>query len=89
MKQAKFALTSVVLLGIVGGALAFKANRTFKTFYKYTTSFLDGKITGICDQNQAVSLQLTTVAAGGVVTTVSSSPAINVTTCTARVNASL
>jgi len=35
MKQAKFALTAVALFAVIGGALAFKANRISRTFYKF------------------------------------------------------
>lgn len=33
MKKAKIVLSAVALLAVVGGALAFKANRIPKTFY--------------------------------------------------------
>lgn len=89
MKQAKFALTAVALLAVIGGALAFKANRVPLTFYKYTTSIVNDKVTGICDENQSFETLLKTTAAGGTITTVSIAPASNVTTCTARVTAGL
>jgi hypothetical protein len=89
MKQAKFALVTVALLAVVGGSLAFKASRNFMTFYKYTTSVINGKVTGICDQNMTIQDRLKTTNMGGVITTFSSSPAINVVTCTARVTADL
>ena len=39
MKQAKFALTAVAILAVIGGALAFKANRTAKVqFYSFGTT---------------------------------------------------
>ncbi|SEW53923.1 hypothetical protein [Chitinophaga arvensicola] len=89
MKQAKFSLITLALLAIVGAALAFKASRNFMTFYKYTTSVINGKVTGVCDQNMTIQDRLKTTSVGGVITTFSSSPAINVTTCTARVIADL
>ncbi|MBS0027558.1 hypothetical protein ACTJJ0_20130 [Chitinophaga sp. 22321] len=33
MKQAKFALTAVAVLAVIGGALAFKANSASNKFY--------------------------------------------------------
>lgn len=42
MKQAKFALTAVALLAVIGGALAFKANRTPRQFFSYGTTLVDG-----------------------------------------------
>jgi hypothetical protein len=89
MKQAKFALTAVAVLAVVGGALAFKANRTAKNFFKYTTSVVNGQVTGICDANQSTLISYQTVAAGGVITTLSTAPATSVLTCTARVIPSL
>jgi hypothetical protein len=85
MKQAKFALTAVTILAVTGGALAFKANRINKPFYKYTVSVLNGVLTGICDWTQTVSLQSITVPVGGVLTTVSAAPNTSITTCTARI----
>ncbi|SEW53924.1 hypothetical protein [Chitinophaga arvensicola] len=89
MKKAKFALTAVAVFAVIGGALAFKANRNLKPFYKYTTSNINGNVTGICDEKQAVQLNLTVTAVGGAVTTVSVTTAQNVTTCTARVVSNL
>jgi hypothetical protein len=33
MKKARIAFTAIAIFGIVGGALAFKAQRTFKILY--------------------------------------------------------
>ncbi|SEW53925.1 hypothetical protein [Chitinophaga arvensicola] len=85
MKQAKLALTALAVFAVVGGTLAFKANRTLNTFYKYTTSNINGNVTGICDQAAPYRTSYQTTAVGGVVATFSSAPALSVTTCTARV----
>lgn len=37
MKKAKIVLSAVALFAVVGGALAFKANRGLSTFYKPAT----------------------------------------------------
>lgn len=85
MKQAKFALTAVALLAVIGGALAFKANRQPNTFFKYTTTLIGGQVTGVC--KEAVKLDYVTNPAGAIITTYSS--ALNTlsgtATCTARV----
>jgi hypothetical protein len=85
MKQAKFALFFLALVAFVSSAMTYKGGRGNKFFYKYTTSVINGQFTGICDQNQSVNLQLTTVAVGGIITTLSATPATSVVTCTARV----
>lgn len=38
MKKAKFALAAIAVLGVVGGAFAFKANRSFNYVYVPTTT---------------------------------------------------
>lgn len=38
MKKAKIVLTAVAVLAVVGGALAFKANRFVHTFYQSTVA---------------------------------------------------
>jgi hypothetical protein len=43
MKRAKFALTAIAVFAVVGGALAFKANRTANQFYR--TTVLGGNCT--------------------------------------------
>lgn len=85
MKQAKFALTSVAILAVIGGALAFKANRQSAHFYSYGTTTLEGgQTTNGCVVDKV--LQLTPVAAGGFITTLySSAVSISATTCSARV----
>ncbi|SKD04323.1 hypothetical protein SAMN05660461_2815 [Chitinophaga ginsengisegetis] len=84
MKQAKLALTAVALLAVVGGALAFKANRIAKTFYSYGTTTVAGEEKIGCVL--PITLTLTPVAAGGFVTTLYSSTFNDATTtCTARV----
>lgn len=53
MKQAKFALTAVAILAVVGGALAFKASRGFNTTVFTNT-------VGGCKQALPVSNYITT-----------------------------
>jgi hypothetical protein len=48
MKKAKTALTFIAILGIIGGALAFKSQRILRTLYAYTTTICAGQITGGC-----------------------------------------
>lgn len=51
MKQAKFALTAVAVLAIVGGALAFKANKASRlnhTFYTLGATTVGGVPTSAC-----------------------------------------
>ena len=82
MKQAKFALTAVALLAVIGGALAFKANRQLNSFYAYTTTISAGKTTGACIPLVQTSYLPNT--AGTVTLTVSSAQTIGVPTCTVR-----
>jgi hypothetical protein len=83
MKQAKFALTAVALLAVIGGALAFKANRVQKSFYGYTTTLTGGAVTGACLVEQKLFATPTLV--GGNFTTISDQTAIRVTTCTTKI----
>jgi hypothetical protein len=50
MKKAKIALTIVTMLGIAGGALAYKANRILTLFYTdtFTTTQPGGPIVKAC-----------------------------------------
>ncbi|MFX1707388.1 hypothetical protein PV783_25690 [Chitinophaga sp. CC14] len=83
MKQAKFALTAVAILAVVGGSLAFKANRVPKTFYSLGTTVVGGVQTSAC--NVPVDL-LRTPNANGAITPYSSTIFLTpTTTCTARV----
>lgn len=85
MKKAKIMLMAIAVVGVVGGALAFKANRTGSTvFYSYTTTLREGKVYGICT-SPATTLPLTTVGSNLVQTTLSTTTAFNVATCTALV----
>ncbi|MET3880219.1 hypothetical protein [Chitinophaga sp. OAE865] len=84
MKKAKFALTAVAVLAVIGGALAFKANRQVNHFYSLGQAVIDGQPVSGCVVDK--TLQLTPVAAGGFITTLySSTISIGATTCTARV----
>jgi hypothetical protein len=87
MKRAKITLTGVAIFAAIGSLAALKANRGLNTFYKYTTAVLNGQVTGICEE--PVQLTLIRTVVGGIVTTVSCSPAQSVTTCTCRVTANL
>ncbi|MEZ2440785.1 hypothetical protein AB6805_03650 [Chitinophaga sp. RCC_12] len=83
MKQAKFALTAVALLAVIGGALAFKANRQLKTFYSLGTTVIQGEEVAGC----VIPVQLLrTPAAAGAITPYSSTFNSATTTCTVRVN---
>jgi hypothetical protein len=83
MKQAKLALTAVALFAVIGGALAFKANRNLKKFYAFTTVRVGNTITGACTIETPLSY--TTVAQGGSILSYSALPVTSVTTCQARV----
>lgn len=60
MKQAKFALTAVAVLAVIGGALAFKANRVTVKFYTPGTTATTQQ--SVC--NSPVDLFYTPSAAG-------------------------
>ena len=82
MKQAKFALTAVSLLALIGGAIAFKASRQLNDFYAYTTTLQGGKRTGACIPVVQTSYLPNTL--GTVTLTLSSAQFIGVNTCTCR-----
>lgn len=84
MKKAKFALTAVAVLAVIGGALAFKANRQNTTFFSYGTTTIDGQQQIGCVV--PVLLQRTTNP-GGVITPYLStlSTTLNPAVCTTRV----
>lgn len=88
MKKAKFALTAVAVLAVIGGALAFKANRQANHFYSFGTTIVDGAQTSGCVVDK--TLQLAPTVNNGFITTLySSAVSIGATTCTARVTSSL
>lgn len=64
MKQAKFLLTSIIILAAITYTLAFKARRQFNAFYGYGTMQLSGQQTSGCVVLQ--QLAKTTSAAGQV-----------------------
>lgn len=84
MKQAKFALTAVAVLAVIGGALAFKANRSQNHFYSLTTTNLNGQVVKGCvgQEDLFYAPQV-----GGTIklTYVSSTTLIPATTCIATV----
>jgi hypothetical protein len=62
MKKAKFMLTAIMALAVVGGALAFKAKKFgFQTVY--TTTAASPNASSIC--NVALSGLVTTIGSGG------------------------
>ena|SRR5258708_1866645 len=61
MKKAKIMLTAVTVLAIVGGALAFKANKTTDGFHQFTC--VPGGAFGTCSLSSDV--KYTGVDAGG------------------------
>lgn len=86
MKQAKFALTAVAVLAVIGGALAFKANRNLNTFYKYgTTTIAGAQVTGCVVSTR---LQYSAAPLDGVTTIPYSVTTFSTLAdvCTARVN---
>lgn len=48
MKKAKFALTAVAILAVIGGAVAFKANSQKQAFFSYTSTLIDNQVTYGC-----------------------------------------
>lgn len=88
MKQAKLALTAVAVLAVIGGALAFKANRQGATFYSYGTTTVNGVQKIGC----VIPVDLPRITnAGGVVTPYLSTTAAttNPAFCTTKVIADL
>ncbi|MEI3798238.1 MULTISPECIES: hypothetical protein [unclassified Chitinophaga] len=84
MRRAKFALATIAVFTIIGGALAFKANRQVRQFYSLGQTIIDGQPHVGCVVGKF--LQLTPVTVGGWITTLYSSAfQIPTTTCTARV----
>ncbi|MDR3715802.1 MAG: hypothetical protein P4L51_23560 [Puia sp.] len=77
MKKAKFMLIALALFGVVGGALAFKAER-FSTYYLYT------KNGSICEE--VATTRFNPTAVGGTtyhsVFTTSLQPTVGETTAT-------
>lgn len=64
MKRAKFALTAVAVLAVIGGALAFKASRTGSFLYtETTTKNAQGQTITVC--NVGTVTPYITVSAGG------------------------
>lgn len=84
MKNAKLALTIIVIIGTIGGALAFKANRSFHVFYGYGTSTIAGQPVTGC----VVSTRLLYTPAPDGITSIPYSSAVNISsiTCLAQVN---
>ncbi|NLU95759.1 hypothetical protein [Chitinophaga sp. Ak27] len=67
MKQAKFALTAVAVLAVIGGALAFKANRSLNNFFTPGQTATTTKL--VC--NSPAQLSYITNALGATVITAS------------------
>ncbi|MDR6567448.1 hypothetical protein [Chitinophaga ginsengisegetis] len=85
MKRAKFALTAIAVLAVVGGALAFKANRVVNTFYGKTTTLQpdDAQCTQLITAKLNTTIfSLTSI---GTTTQLSTAPNPNVTACVTRV----
>lgn len=77
MKKAKIILTVLTILGIVGGALAYKATRMLKIFYiDTTTTTAGGGIISVCTVQ---TLYPYTLNPGGVRTIKASTASINMT----------
>ncbi|MEI3798233.1 MULTISPECIES: hypothetical protein [unclassified Chitinophaga] len=88
MKKAKIILTVIVVLGTIGGSLAFKASRTYNIFYSFGTTIRAGEELQGCVLS--IALRLTAVPVGGFITTLYSSAFTEQTnTCTARVTTSM
>lgn len=86
MKQAKFALTVVVIFAIAGGALAFKSSRSFKVFYTlYITTVGGIRVVGCVG---TIYLSYAPDPGGTILTNASSATLIPATTCkcTVRLN---
>ena len=65
MKKAKIMLTSLVILAVVGGALAFKARQTFTYFT------IDG---GVCTKQVSLASTITTGTGVDVAVSTASNP---------------
>lgn len=89
MKKAKFALTAVAVLAVVGGALAFKANRQARHFYSLGTAVIDDVTQQGCVVDQTLTLIPVTGTQGTLNTIYSSTISIGATTCSARVTANV
>lgn len=88
MKKARIVLTTIAVLGVIGGSLAFKATRTYNIFYSFGTTIRAGEELQGCVLS--IALQLTPVPAGGIITTLYSSAFSEQTnTCTSRVTVSM
>ena len=75
MKKAKIMLMAIAILGVVGGALAFKTSNAFNaTNYTCATTVLGGPT--IC-----VKTTLAIVASGGVQTTIYKATSASAGTC--------
>ncbi len=82
MKKAKFALTVLITFSIIGGTLAFKANRQLRAFYSLGTTTIGGEQINGCVVTQLLYL---TPNPGGFYTSYSSTVNYPTTLCTAVV----
>lgn len=84
MKQAKFALSVIIVLAIAGGALALKSNRGNNRFYSLTTTTLNGQVVKGCLGD--VDLFYTCSPVGSIkLSSVSCTTLVPATTCVATV----
>jgi hypothetical protein len=83
MKRAKFALLTVFILTLIGGALAFKAKRVLRAFFYYTTTIVGGSMTGACIIETQLPYFPSSI--GPITLTLSHTSFIGVSTCRVRV----
>jgi hypothetical protein len=83
MKLAKVSLAMLCLIALIGGALAFKANRQYHAFYFYTTTLNAGNVTGACLIQTLLPYE--TAIFGAAPITLSDRTTVGVTTCLVRV----
>ncbi|MEC5146406.1 hypothetical protein [Chitinophaga sp. 212800010-3] len=92
MKKAKFALTAIAVLAVIGGAMAFKASRQLNPFFAYgstnTTTAPGGPIVPVTGCVLPTQLSYTTAPGSGLTIAYSStfnSAVRNSALCTAEV----
>jgi hypothetical protein len=83
MKRSKIALTLVIIGSIIGSTLAFKAGKINNRFYYYTTTLVNGNVTGAC--LIVTSIPYCPNPTGIIILTLSSTTVVSVPTCTVRV----
>lgn len=67
MKQAKIALTAIAVVAVVGGALAFKAQRSADPLQLYTQTVVGNQT--VCTVPTSTSFYTTNLASGGATAT--------------------